>query len=428
MRAVALAANAILTAGLLLPLHGLFGAATVDVAKEWQEPPSSTREMAFARRHLGAKFEGYGPTDVFASDFAVVALSHFAAGLMNVYVAEPARRDEVNELLDEVARRAKSPRAAPSSIAEGKELDASATLDDSNLYLSHLGVILGVRRIVACAGDASRASCRAAEADERLHTKVVAHLRARSLASPLHHARSYPGSDMWPADQSVTLLALRLYDETHGTHLVDAPLAGFLATMSERTDASTGLFHSSVSPLDYATTPRGCAASWTSLYLSQVAPEVARAQYSHYREHMSTDVLGFGGFREWPVGRSRGMDVDSGPIVFGVGMAATGLGLGPARIFGDAARYATIRRTALTFGVPSLFPSHGYITAPLLGEAILFHGRTARLWFGAPDSATEPPPRTSFAWGSIVLLGAYLGLVALWLRRRMAAVIRGGSR
>src|SRR6186713_3077305 len=165
--------------------------------------------------------------------------------------------------------------------------------------------------------------------------------------------------------------------------------------MGEHTDPATQLFHSAVidpttpSPsvvAGYATTPRGCAASWTQLYLGQVAPDVARAQYTHYRTHMSADVLGFGGFREWPSERARGMDTDSGPIVFGVGMAATGLGLGPARLFGDVDRYATIRRTALTFGVPSWIPSHGYVTAPVLGEAILFHGRTARRWFAAPPA------------------------------------------
>lgn len=36
---------------------------------------------------------------------------------------------------------------------------------------------------------------------------------------------------------------------------------------------------------------------------------------------MSTDVFGYGGFREWPAGRARGMELDSVPVVFGIGMA-----------------------------------------------------------------------------------------------------------
>jgi hypothetical protein len=400
-------------------------AVSIDVDAEWGELPSSTREFAFARRHLHQEFDGYGPTEVFAGAFGVIALSHFAAGLMNVYVAEPARRDEVLELLDEVVRRAKSPKVAPSELADHRPVDASVRLDDHNLYFSHLAVILGVRRLVACDGARRDRSCTVDPRDDALQSRLVDHLRERTLASPLHHAPSYPDSDMWPADQSVTLLAFRLYDEAFGTHLLDEPLAGYLATMEEHTDPTTQLFHSAVidpttptvsAAADYATTPRGCAASWTQLYLGQVAPDVARAQYTHYRAHMSADVLGFGGFREWPSGRERGIDADSGPIVLGVGMAATGLGLGPARLFRDADRYATIRRTALTFGVPSWIPSHGYVTAPILGEAILFHGRTARPWFAAPPEGHAARGST-LSFASLALLVGYATLAAMWIRR-----------
>src|SRR5689334_3232556 len=98
MRAIALGLRAILMALLVLPLPGLVSAVSIDVESEWRELPSSTREFAFARRHLHQDFDGYGTTDVFVGAFGVVALSHFAAGLMNVYVAEPARREEVLEL------------------------------------------------------------------------------------------------------------------------------------------------------------------------------------------------------------------------------------------------------------------------------------------------------------------------------------------
>jgi hypothetical protein len=437
MRAVGLGLRALLAVLLVLPLPGLVSGVSIDVEGEWRELPSSTREFAFARRHLHQGFDGYGPTEVFAGAFGVVALSHFAAGLMNVYVAEPARRDEVLGLLDEVVRRAKSPKVAPSDLIDDRPIDASVRLDDHNLYFSHLALILGVRRLVACAGERSDRSCTVDPREDALQSRLANHLRARTLASPLHHAPSYPDSDMWPADQSVTLVALRLHDEAFGTHLLDAPLAGYLATMEAHTDPATQLFHSAVidstTPIvsvaeGYAKTPRGCAASWTQLYLAQVAPDVARAQYTHYRKHMNADVLGFGGFREWPSDRAQGMDADSGPIVLGVGMAATGLGLGPARLFGDVDRYATIRRTALTFGVPSWIPSHGYVTAPVLGEAILFHGRTARPWFAAPPAAHPPAARGStFSFASLALFIGYatfaaMGIRRLWTRRGRSSV------
>lgn len=421
---IALIFRAFVTLVLVLPLPGLLGAVHVDAESEWREAPSRTREFAFAKRHLESSFDGYSQSDVFAPQFAVVALSHFTAGLMNVWIAEKERQTEVVSLLDEVARRATHPKVVPSSLGDRQPFDATS-LDDENLYLSHLGVILGVRRIVACAGGRQ---CPNAEASDAIHARIMNHLRDRTLGSPLAHAPSYPGSEMWPADQAVTLLALRLYDEIHHTDLLGAPLTLWLETMKKHTDPATGLFHSSVSPLVYATTPRGCALSWTSLYFAQVAPDVARSQYQLYRDHMSADVLGIGGFREWPIDREKGgMDVDSGPIIFGVGMAATGLGLGPARLFGDADRYTTIRRAALTFGVPSMFPSHGYNTAPILGEAILFHGRTARPWFGPPSARVKAPAASGFSFPSLVLFLGYLALVIVWLRRSVATLRRGAA-
>jgi len=422
---IALVLRALFTLALLLPLPGVLGAVCVDAESEWRELPSSTREMAFARRHLESSFDGYGASDVLVPQFAVVALSHFAAGLMNVWTAEPDRQAEMAALLDEVVRRATHPSVVPLSLGDRQPFDATM-LDDQNLYLSHLGVILGIRRIVACSGGRQ---CPRAEESDAMHARVVEHLRDRTLASPVAHAPSYPGSPMWPADQAVTLLALRLYDEIHHTHLLDAPLEGWLRTMKTHTDPATGLFQSSVSPLVYAKTPRGCALSWTSLYFAQVDPEVAREQYQRYRDHMSADVLGIGGFREWPIDREKGgMDADSGPILGGVGMAATGLGLGPARLFGDADRYTAIRRAALTFGIPSVLPSHGYDTAPILGEAILFHGRTARPWFGASLRPVSAPRASAVSLPSLVLALGYLSLVVLWVRRSWSAVGRASRR
>lgn len=418
---VALVFRALVTLAVLLPLPGLVGGVYVDAEAEWRERPSQTREFAFAKHHLESSFDGYARSDVIAPQFAVIALSHFAAGLMNVWTAEKERQVEVTALLDEVVRRATHPSVVPRSLGDRQPFDATS-LDDENLYLSHLGVILGIRRIVACADGRS---CPHAEASDAMHERIVRHLRDRSLGSPLAHAPSYPGSEMWPADQAVTLLALRLYDEVHHTVLLDAPLALWLETMKTHTDPETGLFHSSVSPLVYATTPRGCALSWTSLYLAQVEPDVAREQYQRYRDGMGADVLGFGGFREWPAGRDKGgMDADSGPIFFGVGMAATGLGLGPAKLFGDAERYTTIRRSALTFGIPSVFASHGYDLAPILGEAILFHGRTARIWFGPPSPPVKAPRASAFSFPSLVLVLGYVALVVVWLRRSVASLRR----
>ncbi|MEI8256770.1 MAG: hypothetical protein WCJ30_13930 [Deltaproteobacteria bacterium] len=329
---------------------------------------------------------------------------------MNVAVAQPELRDELLPLAREITRRARSASVSP----RRRETRADTPIDGHHLYWSHLGLALGVERFVRCSALAAGVQCPDDGDGDRLLTRVVTTLRDRLRASPVAQIPSYPGSAIWPADNTVTLLALRLYDATHDTHLADATTRAFLAAMQGRRDRSTGLYHSCVSPLWYHAIPRGCALSWTTLYLAQVAPEAAYEQYRGEREFFSRDILGMGGFREWPEGRGGSMDADSGPIILGVGMAATGLGLGAARLFHDDDRYTTIRRTTLVFGLPAWLPSHGHLLAPLLGEAMLFNGRTARPWFVSLRSVSgrAPPP-----WFPAVLSLGDLALLVVVARR-----------
>jgi hypothetical protein len=384
----------------------------VSAPAEAERLPSSTREYAAIARHLSEPFHGYSASDVLVPQFAIVALSHMACGLVNVYLAEPGKREEVRTYMREVVGRALSARVSPGGLAS---LYVSR-LDDHNLFWSHLGLILGVSRYMECGGTV----CDSSTEVDQLHERIVKHLRARMLATGLYHARSYPDSRLWPADQTVTLLAMKLYDVTRGTALHREPLRGFLSVLDARRDERTGLFPSTVSPGGRGDVPRGCATSWTVLYLAQLDPASALDQYERAVAWLGKDILGVGGFREWPAGHEAGADVDSGPVVFGVGVAATGLGLGPARLFHDEGSYTIIRRSVLTFGVPAWPPFHGYWSAPLLGEAILFHGRTARPWFGdLPHASVHRAPAAIGPWLLAVLDACTIvGLAVLLVRGR----------
>ena len=197
---------------------------------------------------LASGFRRLRPTEVFAEPFGVIALSHFAAGLMNVYVAEPARRDEVRELSSTrsfAARRVAQ--VAPSRLADRRPVDASVRLDDHNLYFSHLALILGVRRLVACDGAPRNWQLRGRRTRRRApaHGSSTISERGRSR-SPLHHAPSYPDSDMWPAGSIRHAPRVSTLRPGIRHPCPREPLAGYLATMEEHTDAGTQLFHSAV--------------------------------------------------------------------------------------------------------------------------------------------------------------------------------------
>ena len=87
--------------------------------------------------------------------------------------------------------------------------------------------------------------------------------------------------------------------------------------------------------------------------------------------HEST-FSGFGAIREYAAGHRGSGDVDSGPVLLGVSVAATGFALGPARAHGRNASFERIFRTATLFGIPY---SHGdrrrFATGGAIGNALL---------------------------------------------------------
>jgi hypothetical protein len=278
-----------------------------------------------------------------------------------------------------------------------------------NLYLSHTSLVLGVHRFITHD-----------ERYDKLHARIARHLTGESLEDGDYHARSYPlpthlkgreGAYKWPADQAALLAGLALYDRLHKKEYSPKLIRGWLKKIEQMTDEATTL---PLPTLDkkasYADFPRGCALSWMTFYMAQFAPKEGAALYERYRERYSSEVVGLGGFREWPPGSSRGSDNDSGPVILGVGTAATGLGLGPARLYRDARQYALIQTTASTVGLPTvLFTERRYLSAPLLGEAILFSGATARVWFEEqPDSRYKDSPLWPYGTMILFFIGSVL--------------------
>lgn len=199
-------------------------------------------QYRWARDHLREPFDGYGVADdLGVSAFDIILLSNLASGLMNVAQLTSDRDQELAELAREVATRALSESVAPPGFREGRRLG------DHNLYGSHLLLLLGIEHhLLARAGDPDAAHDRIAE-------RVARALRTASLGHASVHARSYPGSARWPADQSVTLAALDLHDREHGTDHAAEPIRRWLRWMASH--QTNDLPHSETGTLRYAAIP-----------------------------------------------------------------------------------------------------------------------------------------------------------------------------
>jgi hypothetical protein len=373
------------------------------------------RHYAAVRTHL-EQDAGYGELlGLPVTGWKLVALSSMATGLMSMAVdarqrGDEAQLEELAWLLGEVARRALDPANSPYDVP----LDEVEDFNDWGAYLGHVSLVLGCHRYVA--GETER---------DRLHRRIVRYQLDRMAADGDQHARSYPNSYKWPADQAVTLAGIHLYDRIHSTHLSVRPITDWLAAVSAR---SSGGLHpltlteehtlplrpdgQRLPPLDSATVPRGSALSPTAFYMAQFAPREAAALYGAYREARWTHRLGLGGFREWPVGSPGGWDLEGGPVLSGLGSLATVQGLAAASVFDDDAAASSILGTTLVTLVPVGWSRRQHLLAPLLVEAWLFNGVVARPWFEPPPTVPEASSAPPLPLGAGLLLLVDLALLA----------------
>ena len=149
------------------------------------------------------------------------------------------------------------------------------------------------------------------------------------------------------------LLSLHLHDRLYQTAFRDAYDAWKSWTL-EHLDPATELPAASLDRVtgELKESARGSSCAWTLSLLPEMDPDFAKTLYERFNKHFKVDRLGFGMFREFPVSSQGVADVDSGPLIFGVGTTATGVGLAAAMANGDIDTAIDIHSLAEMWGVP----------------------------------------------------------------------------
>ncbi|MCB9595494.1 MAG: hypothetical protein H6719_22425 [Sandaracinaceae bacterium] len=203
-----------------------------------------------------------------------------------------------------------------------------------------------------------------------LEQRIVDHLVARFEASELGLLESYPG-EAYPIDNTSFFGALAVHDRATGedhraliTHLCEG-------LASRYRDPHTGLLYQSVDPEDGGLIdgPRASGTALGAYFVSFADPSLSRALYRSMQSQLLVRTMGFGTTREYPPGHEGRGDVDSGPVLLGQGVSATGFTLALARIHGDRETYEATYATASFFGGPL----HGnYALGGPIGDGLLF--------------------------------------------------------
>ena len=219
---------------------------------------------------------------------------------------------------------------------------------------------------------------------------------------------AYPGQS-WPCDNVVALAALSARDR-----LLPPRYAELRRAWIEALRATGELLPHQARPT--VSPPRGSSQSLIQRFLPQIDAEWAAQAYPAFRRRLVTTRLGLPGVLEHEGGGGFG-DVDSGPLIWGVSMSATVVGLSAARAHGDRPLAEALAGTMEAFGWPIGWTEKRYALGLLpVGDAFVAwaYGTPA-----APPQEVQDNLRLTAApihgLSALLVLGLFR-----WSRRRRA--------
>jgi hypothetical protein len=304
-------------------------------------------------------------TDRFAGEWALVTHQMIALGLAQLCLSHPEWRERYAPLVTAAARKSFLPemRDFGTRAWNGEDALASTSGSHGHAYLAYSALALGMARLVD--PEFPRAT-----ADE--HDTLIAAYERRLLASRTGLIETYP-NEAYPTDVAAVAAAIAVHGRVTG-----ADHRRVLAHWAERVravqlDRASGLVHQRMGaergePHD---APRGSGTGLAAYFAGFADRGVAALLAEGLFAHEST-FFGFGAIREYAAGYRGSGDIDSGPVILGVSVAATGFALAPARAHGRRESFERIYRTTALFGVPvSTGNRRRFATGGPIGNALL---------------------------------------------------------
>jgi hypothetical protein len=178
--------------------------------------------------------------------------------------------------------------------------------------------------------------------------------RCDTIAGTLAHSElpfieSYNGM-AWPADVMVCVAALAQHDALFPP-LYSSIIQEWVRDVEHRLDKSGMLAHAWDPIRDMSrTSARGSSMALMNIFLPTIDSTLAKKQIKLFKQNFLTSRFGLPAMLEHPIGTSGRGDIDSGPLIFGVGPAATIVGAGACRRNGDVAGAIALESTVDAFG------------------------------------------------------------------------------
>ena len=327
------------------------------------------------------------PDDVMATEWPLFSLSFLSAAAFEMGKQDArftrAAGDLIAKCLDEALRRRTY---GSTGRSWGDPLQESTALSGNVVYLGHLNLML----------------VRYAQLTRDAHYDTLCHRLSIALhrdfeRSPTLCLESSPGV-CWTSDQAVALASLVAHDDLYGTHFGDVAHA-WVARVRGNLDSKTHLLPAR---LDADTgeqlqPPRGSTLALAISFLCDLDPAFAREQYEGFVKYFYVHRGGLGAFRESLRGRLGPIglrDRYGAPVLFGLGVSASGFGLAAAKAVGDRQVFGELLQAGEILGLPvSFLKRKDYLLTPRVGDSVA-------LWAKALPAtlSVRPAYRRGFGW------------------------------
>lgn len=304
-------------------------------------------------------------TSRFAGEWALATHQMVALGLAQVAWAHPELLPRYRPVITAAALKSFLPEMRDFGTEAWHGEDALSSLDGphGHAYMAYPALAVGMARLLDPAFPAATA---------RKHDALIAAYERRLLASPTGLIETYP-HEAYPTDVAAVAAAIAVHARVTGRGH-DAVLRHWADRVrTTQIDRQSGLVIQRLGAHDGRPhdAPRG-SGTGLGAYFAGFADRTIADLLGDALLRQRATLLGFGAIREYAPGHHGHGDVDSGPVLLGVSVSATGFALAPARAAGRFEDFESLFRTTDLFGMPlELGGRRRFVTGGPIGNALL---------------------------------------------------------
>lgn len=250
------------------------------------------------------------------------------------------------------------------------------------------------------------------ESYEALFEKQSNEIEAALKLRKHPYLESYSGQ-AWPADMFVAMASLSNYDRLN-TLRFQSDIQSWLEEVKEKLDPKTQLIPHKVHAETAATIEgaKGSSVGLSLRMLGEIDPTFGREQFNLAQTHFITTQFGLPAVREFPQGVDGVADIDSGPVIFGVGFVATIVMTGTMSMYDHPTLANQQYQTIQGFGFETKNDEEKkYLFGVLpMADAFITWGRATDLHY-----SSSQPNVSSKNWRLAFHLISVLVLLVLWM-------------